>query len=88
VAESKRERDSAGTLRRGRQYAQWATKAAILVGIYVIPAVGIGLAYSWSWAAVVILFGLVPVVALMFAVRQFDRSPLRYFDQNDPYQRR
>ena len=32
-----------------------------------------------------ILFGLVPVGALMFLFRQLDRAPLKYFDQTDHY---
>jgi hypothetical protein len=46
-----------------------------------------GLAYSWSWAAVIVLFGLIPVLALMLLFRQLDNSPLKYFGQSDERRR-
>jgi hypothetical protein len=49
-------------------------KVAIFVGIYLVAALAIGLAYSWNWAAVVIVAGLIPAGALWVVLNRFGDS--------------
>ena len=60
-------------------------KGAIFVGFYLVLALVIGLAYSWSWAAVVILFGLIPAGASWFMVARFSESHLDWDQGKDRY---
>jgi hypothetical protein len=58
-------------------------KVAIFVGFYLVLALVIGLAYSWSWAAVVILLGLIPAGAAWFMVARFSESYLEWGQSED-----
>ncbi len=49
---------------------------ALLVGLYLLFAVVLGFAFSWGWAAVVVLMGLIPGVALWFAAGRMEDSHL------------
>ena len=53
-------------------------KVAIFVGFYVALAVFLGVAYSWAWAAVVILFGLIPAGAMWFLADRYSESYLEW----------
>jgi hypothetical protein len=58
-------------------------KVAIFVGIYVAAAVALGLAYSWNWAAVVILAGLIPAGAVWLVLNRFGESYLEWGSRED-----
>jgi hypothetical protein len=53
-------------------------KVAIFVGFYLVLALVIGLAYSWAWAAAVILMGLIPAGAMWFLADRYSESYLEW----------
>jgi hypothetical protein len=53
-------------------------KVAIFVGFYVVLALFLGVAYSWAWAAFVILVGLIPAGAMWFLGDRYSESYLEW----------
>ena len=51
-------------------------RVVLFVAFYLILAVVLGFAFSWSWAAVVILVGLIPAGGVWLAFRQMEDSHL------------
>jgi hypothetical protein len=56
---------------------------AIFVGIYLVAALALGLAYSWTWAAAVVVAGLIPTGATWFLVNRFGESYLDWGASED-----
>ena len=52
------------------------SRFGVFVGLYLLLAVVLGFAFSWGWAAVVVFAGLIPGVALWFAVGSLANSHL------------